>query len=157
MLQDVQSASPGELAAAAVKEIGKSPFVEEVLNAEKPRKFVTPIFQQYDSTKDPVDHLKGFQQQMITRLTMKNFSASFFPQAGGRGKSLVPWPETKKDMAALFALNKHMGAPPNSPLSHFARDFLPSMQVYKDLVRRPAKDMGEIQTRIEGEIRLEEI
>ena len=33
MLQDVRSASPGELVAAAVKEIGKSPFVEEILNA----------------------------------------------------------------------------------------------------------------------------
>lgn len=39
----------------------------------------------------------------------------------------------------------------------FRKGLLPGMQVYKDLVRRPAKDMGEIQTRIEGEIRLEKI
>ncbi|KAK9939603.1 hypothetical protein M0R45_016294 [Rubus argutus] len=39
----------------------------------------------------------------------------------------------------------------------FREGLLPSMQVYKDLVRRPTKDMGEIQTRIEGEIRLEDI
>lgn len=39
----------------------------------------------------------------------------------------------------------------------FRMGLLHGMQVYKDLVRRPAKDMGEIKTRIEGEIRLEKI
>nr|XP_011462073.1 PREDICTED: uncharacterized protein LOC105350825 [Fragaria vesca subsp. vesca] len=39
----------------------------------------------------------------------------------------------------------------------FREGLLPNSHMYNDLVRKPAKDMSEIQTRIEGEISLEEI
>lgn len=200
MLQDVRGASPSELAVAAVKEIEKSQFVEEILIAEKPRKFMTLIFQQYDGTKDPVDHLKGFQQQMITETNDEKLFCKFFPsslvgEARTWFRDLKPGSissfdelseafisqyfcnrKRKKDMAALFAVKQKVGerlkafyerfraeqAQTHGCTSDFAavafrEGLLPSTQVYKDLVRRPAKDMGEIQTRIEGEIRLEEI
>lgn len=42
-------------------------------------------------------------------------------------------------------------------VSTFREGLLPRTQVYNDLVRRQAKDMGDIQTWIEREIRLKEI
>lgn len=95
MLQDVRSASPGELAAVAVKEIGKSSFVEEILNTEKPHKFVTPIFQQYDGNKDPVDHLKIPATNDHRDQWWKTILQVFSLELGRPGKNLVPWPEAK--------------------------------------------------------------
>ena len=85
----------------------------------------------------------------------------------------------KKDMATLFAVRTRKekvgerlkvlyewflaeqaqiyGCTSEDATMAFHEGLLPNKQVYKDLVRWLAKDMGEIQTQIEGEIMLEEI
>nr|XP_011459661.1 PREDICTED: uncharacterized protein LOC105350023 [Fragaria vesca subsp. vesca] len=200
MLRDVRNASPGELAAAAARGIRKSPFIEEILNVEKPRKFVTPTFQQYDGTTDPVDHLQKFMQQMTTETNDERLFCKFFPssltgEAGVWFRDLKPGSianfeqlresfvsqyfcnrKRKKDMAALFMVKQKIGERLKTFYDRFwgkqiqiegctseyaavafREGLLPGSPIYKDLVRKPAKDMNEIQARIEGEIRLEEI
>ena len=42
-----------------------SPFTTEVLNRPLPPKFHLPQLESYDSSKDPLDHIKSFETLML--------------------------------------------------------------------------------------------
>ncbi|XP_061993647.1 uncharacterized protein LOC133711558 [Rosa rugosa] len=78
-------ADPRELAADIVRDVGKSPFTDDVLNMAKPRRFTTPVFQTYDGTIDPVDHIKGYKKQMSIETTDEKLMCKIF-------RSSLTWP-----------------------------------------------------------------
>lgn len=57
MIEQCAQVGPREIA----RNVEKSPFTDNILAVEKPRRFVTPIFQKYDGTTDLVDHIKGYK------------------------------------------------------------------------------------------------
>ena len=78
--------------------------------------------------------------------------AALFPMKQKAGERLkVFYERFRTEQAQIYGCSSEYA------VVAFSERLLPNTQVYKDLVRRPAKEMGEIQIRIEGEIRLEEI
>ena len=46
-----------------------SPLITEVLNHPLPPKFCLPQLESYDSSKDPLDHIKSFKTLMLLQIT----------------------------------------------------------------------------------------
>ena len=56
-----------------------SPFTNEVLNRPLPPKFYLPQLESYDSSKDPLDHIKSFKTLMLLQMTLGEVMCKAFP------------------------------------------------------------------------------
>ncbi|XP_024172011.1 uncharacterized protein LOC112178021 [Rosa chinensis] len=197
MIDACKRAGPRELAAEIAKDVGKSPFTDDILNAAKPRRFTTPVFQKYVGTTDPVDHIKGYKQQMSIETTDEKLMCKIFPSsltgpASTWFQDLKPHSipdfdtlsrafisqyfcnrKQKKDMATLFSTKqkpgervgkfferfkaemRHVNCDPQFAAIAFREGLLLGTPLYESLLRDPPKDMDDIITRVEGEIRIE--
>ena len=197
MIEECRRTGPRELAAEISRDIGMSPFTDDVLNAEKPRRFTMPTFRLYDGTTDPVDHIKGYKQLMAIetmdeKLICKLFPTSLTGPASTWFQDLKPRSipnfdtlsrvfisqyfcsrKQQKDMASLFNTKQAVGeeigkfferfkaemrqvnCEPQFAAIAFREGLLPDSALYESLMRDPPKDMDDIVTGVEGEIRIE--
>ncbi|XP_062015884.1 uncharacterized protein LOC133732360 [Rosa rugosa] len=197
MIDACRCTGPRELAAEIARDVGKSPFTDDILNAAKPRRFTTPVFQKYDGTTDPVDHIKGYKQQMSIETTDEKLMCKIFPSsltgpASTWFQDLKPHSipdfdtlsrafisqyfcnrKQKKDMATLFSTKQkpeekvgnfferfkaemhHVNCDPQFAAISFGEGLLLGTPLCESLLRDPPKDMDDIITRVQGEIRIE--
>ncbi|XP_062009701.1 uncharacterized protein LOC133726207 [Rosa rugosa] len=197
MIDACRRTGPRELAAEIARDVGKSPFSDDILNTAKPRRFTTPVFHKYDGTTDPVDHIKGYKQQMSIETTDEKLMCKIFPSsltgpASTWFQDLKPHSipdfdtlsrafisqyfcnrKQKKDMATLFSTKqkpgekvgkfferfkaemRHVNCDPQFAAIAFREGLLLGTPLYESLLRDPPKDMDDIITRVEGEIRIE--
>lgn len=81
MMEQCTQAGPREIVAEIARNVRKSSFTDDVLEAIKPRRFVTPTFQKYDGSTDPIDHIKGYKQQMSVETTDEKLICKLFPSS----------------------------------------------------------------------------
>lgn len=80
-LEQCTQIEPREIATKIARNVGKSPFTDDILEAIKPRRFVTPMFQKYDGTTDPVDHINGYKQKMCIETIDEKLICKLFPSS----------------------------------------------------------------------------
>ncbi|XP_062005720.1 uncharacterized protein LOC133722876 [Rosa rugosa] len=197
MIDACKCADQRELEAEIARDVGKSLFTDDILNAVKPRRFTTLVFHKYDGTTDPVDHIKGYKQQISIETTDEKLMCKIFPSsltgpASTWFQDLKPHSildfdtlsrafisqyfcnrKQKKDLATLFSTKQKPGekvgifferfraemshvncAPQFAPIA-FREGLLLGTPLYESLLGDPPKDMEDIITRVEGEIRIE--
>jgi hypothetical protein len=112
MIKQCTRVGPREIAAEIARSVGKSPFTDDILGTEKPRRFITPIFQKYDGTTDPVDHIKGYKQLMSVETTNEKLMCKLFPSsltgpASGWFQDLKPQSITNFDTLSRIFISQY--------------------------------------------------
>ena len=66
-----------------LQQISCSPFFEVIEGSDMPRRFVKPIFTNYDGKSNPMEHVSHYNQSMVINSKNKTLICKIFPSSLG--------------------------------------------------------------------------